>query len=179
MVRYRTFIPPSSVNALGPICGTFRGDDRGFSSYYSRSNRTRASVFFNWPSRTIDTTKNVGATHRLKAWGRSAKTKTASSAGIKLHTAMMGPTFGRIAVTHSVGNPLCAVGGSIKYNIVIEAWKGGAARTSGTRVKVPAHEAYLYPTSGEYGKAIMKKSASKFMCLSINCGQQTLWESVD
>lgn len=92
---------------------------------------------------------------------------------------MMSSTFGRIAVTHSVGNPLCAFAGSIKYNVVVEAWNGGAARISGTRVKVPAHEAYLYATSGEYGKTIMKKSASSFMCLSLNCGQQIPWETVD
>jgi hypothetical protein len=178
VVRYRTFIPMETATTKW-LCGTFRGDNRGFSSYYDKGNRTRASVFFNWPSRTIDTTKHVGATHRLKAYGRSAATKTASSAGIKFHTASIAPTYGRIAVTHSVGNPLCSFAGAITYNIVIEAWKSGAARVSGTRVKVPNHEAYLYPTSGAYGKTIMKKSTSKFYCLSINCGQETLWETVD
>lgn len=175
-VRYRTFIPNATATTKW-LCGTFRGDNRDFSSHYSRSNRARASVFFNWPKRTINTTKNVGATHRLKGYGRKARTKTASSSGIKFHSASIVPTFGRINVTHSVGNPLCSFAGSIKYNVVIEVWKSGAARISGTRVEVPHHEAYLYPKTETYGRTILKTRNSKFYGLSVNCGQESMWET--
>lgn len=174
-VRYRTFIPMAEASS-GWVCGKFKGDDRGFTSHLSAPNRTRASVFFNWPSKTIDTTKHVGATHRLAGYGRSAKTKTASSAGIKFHTPMMSSTYGRIAITHSVGNPLCSLAGSIAYNVVVEAWKDGPARISGTRVRVPNHEAYYYPKTETYGETIFRRQTSKFYCLSINCNQEALEE---
>ncbi len=176
-VRYRTFIP-AAVASSGWICGKFEGDDRDFGAYYKLSNRTRASVFFNWPDLTVDTTKHVGTTHRLAGYGRSDKKKTASADGIKFTNPMIANTYGRIAITHSVGNPLCSFAGDITYNVVVEAWKSeSVARISGTRVKVPAHEAYFYPHTEAYGRTIMKKKASKFFCLSINCGQETLWET--
>ena len=102
---------------------------------------------------------------------------TASAAGIYFHTASIAPTFGRIGVNHSVGNPLCSVAGPIAYNVIIEAWKDGIARISGTRLKVPNHEAYVYPTSGAYGRTIFTRSTSSFICLSLNCGQESLWET--
>ena len=173
-VRYRTFIPAASV---GSPCGTFRGDNRGFSSYFEEPNRTRASVFFNWPWGTIDTTKNIGTTHKLNSSGAVIQSATASAAGIYFHTASIAPTFGRIGVNHSVGNPLCSVAGPIAYNVIIEAWKDGIARISGTRLKVPNHEAYVYPTSGAYGRTIFTRSTSSFICLSLNCGQESLWET--
>lgn len=176
-VRYRTFIPGATANTSW-VCGKFKGDDRTYGSYYDLGNRTRASVFFNWPDQTIDTTKHVGTTHRLAGYGRSAKAKTASSAGINIHDASIAPTFGRIVITHSVGNPLCSFAGNITYNVVVEAWKNdGVARVSGTRVKVPAHEAYYYPKTEAYGRTILKKPAKYFICLTINCGQETLWET--
>lgn len=92
---------------------------------------------------------------------------------------MMSPGYGRIAITHSVGNPLCSFAGDIKYNVVVEVWKGGSARISGTRGKAPNHEAYLYPKTEDWGKTIFQRKNSGFYCLSINCGQDTLWEDVE
>ena len=134
-------------------------------------------MFFNWPWGTIDTTKNIGTTHKLNSSGAVIQSATASAAGIYFHTASIAPTFGRIGVNHSVGNPLCSVAGPIAYNVIIEAWKDGIARISGTRLKVPNHEAYVYPTSGAYGRTIFTRSSSSFICLSLNCGQESLWET--
>lgn len=173
-VRYRTFIPNAEVTAP---CGRFKGDNRGFSNSYAAGNRTRASIFFNWPSSTMDTTKGVGATHRINWGGWSAATKTASTAGIKFHTAMMAPTYGRIGINHSVGNPLCSVAGAITYNVIVEAWKGDGARISGTAVKAPNHEAVWYPKTEDTGKNIFRKTGANFFCLSVNCGQWSLWET--
>lgn len=173
-LRYRTFIPSKKV---GSPCGTFAGDNRGFSSHFDEPNRTRASVFFNWPIRTIDTTKHIGATKKLNSSGSVVQQKTASADGIKFHTAMMSGAYGRIGINHSVGNPLCRVAGPIAYNVIVEAWKDGSARIAGTRRKVPNHEAYVYPTSGTWGKTIFQRSSSSFICLSINCGQESLWET--
>lgn len=174
-VRYRTFIPDATANSSW-VCGKFKGDNRSYTSYFEASHRTRASVFFNWPQRTIDTTKHVGASHRYKGYGRSEKTKTASSSGIQFRNASIAGYFGRIAIVHSVGNPMCRSAGDAAYNIVVEVWKEGAARISGTRLKAPNHEAYLYPKTEEYGKTIMKKKGKSLICLSLNCGTETLWE---
>jgi hypothetical protein len=51
VVRYRTFIGPSAVSFPPVLCGwnlggRFAGDGRGFSTWWTASNRTRASVFF-------------------------------------------------------------------------------------------------------------------------------------
>ncbi len=179
--RYRTFIPDATAST-GILCGRFQGDDRGFTSYYHASNRTRASVFFNWPTKTIDVTKHVGATHRLKSVestmgldrGFQAATKTASSAGILFHTATMSPTYGSININHSVANPLCGPAGPITYNVVIEMWKDGSARLSGTAGKVPNHEAYVYPTSASNGPEIYTRKRSSFNCLNLPCGNVTI-----
>ncbi|GGO73330.1 hypothetical protein GCM10012276_18650 [Nocardioides deserti] len=175
VVRYRTFIPAAKTPPTP--CGTFSGDNRTFSSHYDRRNRTRASIFFNWPTRTMDATRRVGATKKLNSSGAVIESKTASVAGINIHTPTMGGTFGRVSITHSVGNPLCSVAGAIAYNVVVEAWSDGSARIAGTRVEVPNHEAYVYPTSGTYGKTIFTRSSNSFICLSVNCGQESLWET--
>lgn len=173
-IRYRTFIPAAKAST-GKVCGTFKGDNREFSNSYAARNRTRASVFFNWPTRTIDTTKAVGATHRLKANGFSKATKTASSKGIKFHTPMMSATHGKISIVHAVGNPLCVIAGAIRYNVIVEAWKNGSARIMGTRGKVPNREAYLYPKTEANGVKIFTRSSKTFICLSVNCGDESMW----
>ncbi|MBC7633267.1 DNRLRE domain-containing protein [Aeromicrobium sp.] len=175
-IRYRTFIPAKKATT-GPVCGTFKGDNRGFTSYFTAPSRTRASMFFNWPNKTIDTTKSIGTTHRLKAYGFSAKSKTASAKGIKFHTPLMYSTYGKMSVTHSVGNPLCSVAGAIRYNLVFEAWKTKGARVTGTRGKVPNHEAYFYPKTEASGKRIFTRKSSKYICLSVNCGDESIWET--
>lgn len=174
-IRYRTFIPAKKATTK-IVCGTFKGDGRKFDSHYEVGNRTRASVFFNWPDKTIDTTKNIGTTHRLKAYGFSKKSKTASAKGIKFHSDLMYATYGKISVTHSVGNPLCGSAGAIRYNLVFEAWKDGSARIAGKRGQVPNHEAYVYPKSEAKGKKIFTRKHKSFICLSINCGDESLWE---
>ena len=175
-IRYRTFIPGATATTKA-LCGTFRGDNRGFTGYYSARNRTRASVFFNWASQSITTSKNIGATDRLKAYGYSAKTKTASSKGIEFYYPYINSVYGRIEIGHAVGNPLCGFAGAIRYNVVVEAWRDGSARIAGKRGKVPNHEAYLYPTSGEWGKKIFTRKHASFICLSVNCGDESLWET--
>ena len=176
VVRYRTFIPAAKATTY-QVCGTFKGDNRGFTNYYAAPNRTRASVFFNWHNQTMEASKSVSPTHRLAAYGKSAATKTASTKGIRFRSAVMWPAYGRVEISHAVGNPLCGVAGDIRYNVVVEAWKSGAARISGKRGKVPSHEAYLYPTSGTRGKKIFTRKSSSFICLSLNCGDESLWET--
>ncbi|MEO6471649.1 MAG: DUF3238 domain-containing protein, partial [Aeromicrobium sp.] len=174
VIRYRTFISAAKVSSP---CGTFRGDNRGFSSYYDKPNRTRVSVFYNWATKSISTTKHIGTTHKLNSSGQVIEAKTASSSGIKFQAPLMYATYGRIEVNHAVGNPLCSVAGPIAYSVVMEAWKDGAARIAGKRRKVPNHEAYLYPKSEAYGVTIFKRSTTNFMCLNFNCGDESLWET--
>lgn len=173
VVRYRTFIPAKSV---GSPCGTFAGDNRSFDSYFDRSNRTRASVFFTWEDADMDFTRRVAATKKLNGSGGVIEQRTASEKGIRFSSPVMAPTFGRVAITHSVGNPLCSLAGPISYNVVVEAWKSTtsypirSARISGKRVPVPYHEAYLYATSGERGHTILQRKSDRFICLSLPCG---------
>jgi hypothetical protein len=162
------------------VCGEFIGDNRGFSTYYEKNHRTRLSVFYDWPGRRLYSTKHIGETHRTD-WGPfSAKSARASADGIKLSNAGMdstprGATYGRVQVNHAVGNPLCKPAGPISYSLIFEAWKNGAARLSGTRRKVPAHEAYVYPTSGANGNTILRRSRAYFACLNTNCGDESVW----
>lgn len=175
VVRYRTFIGPASVSFPPFLCGwnfggRFAGDNRGFSTYYSASNRTRASVFFDWSRKAISTTKNVSETKRLDDNGRVIERKRASSAGIKFRGSTMAPTYGRIEISHSVANPLCWSAGHISYVVVIERWRGGGTRISGRLLRVPHHEAVVFPISGSYGSYVFTRNADAFHCLSINCG---------
>lgn len=179
VIRYRTFIPDATATAgPKPVCGKFRGDDRGFSSYYSKSARTRVSVFFDWPGRRITSTKNIGMTHRYEWGGWDEAEKRASDAGIKLsgHAMNTAKTYGKVKVNHAVANPLCSNSGPITYGLVWEGWKNGAARLRGTIRKVPNHEAYVYPKSGAYGETIFKREHYPFFCLNLGCGDETIDE---
>lgn len=174
--RYRTFLPNAEVNG-GP-CGVFKGDNRAFTTSWNAPSRTKANVFFDWANKKLITSKDVGATHRLAKNGFSAKTRTASSSGIKFHTATIAPTYGRLVISHAVSNPLCSVAGDVVYNVVVEVWKNGAARVSGTRLKAPNHEAYIYPRLAQTGQTIFRRTSSALLCLNVNCGVETIRVSI-
>ncbi|WP_460807411.1 DNRLRE domain-containing protein [Nocardioides salsibiostraticola] len=186
--RYRTFIPSAEVSAYA-ICGKFAGDDRSWTSYYKAPNRTRISVFFNWPTGTLDVGKHIGVTHRLGSWHFtgtgiryfSEKKKRASSKGIRFHNAKKvtkpngAARYMSVYVDHAVPNPMCKIGGNVSYNIHVSRWRGGVARITGTRKKVPAHEAYVYPHTEAYGKKLIRRSSSSFFCLApLICGVEEI-----
>ena len=175
VVRYRTFIGPSSVSFPPALCGwnlggRFAGDGRGFSTSYTASNRTRASVFFDWSKRIVSTSKHVGMTKRLDSNGNVIEQKRASQAGIKFISPVMSSSYGRIEISHSVANPLCWSAGPISYAVVIERWQTGGTRISGRLLRVPHHEAIVFPIGGSTGSYVFTRSAFAFHCLSVNCG---------
>lgn len=178
-VRYRTFIGPSTISFPPLLCGwnfggRFAGDGRGFSTYYSASNRTRASVFFDWATRKVTTSKHVGATKRLDDNGNIIEQKTASDAGIKFVSPIMSSSYGRIEIVHAVANPLCWAAGPVTYGVVIERWRGGGTRISGRRVPVPNHEAVVFPIGGTSGSFVFTRNSIGVTCLSAPC---FAWES--
>ncbi len=177
IVRYKTFIPAAKANGL--TCGWFKGDNRGFSSSGTTSDRTRAVLYFTFsPTPSVTWSRSIGTTHKINPnTGAILKSATASSAGIKFSGLSQSATYGRAQVNHSVGNPLCSIAGPISYSVVVEAYVRGGAGIAGTIKKVPNHEAYVYPT-GLSAKTIFRRSHADFLCLNLNCGNESIWESV-
>jgi hypothetical protein len=176
IIRYRTFIPAATADG-GP-CGRFRGDNRGYTSYYAAPNRTYVAVVFRWSTKTITTAKAVGATKKVNSSNQVIETATASSAGIKFYSPMMASDYGRIQVNHAVGHPLCSIAGPIAYSLVFEDWKSGGTRIRGTARKVPNHEANVYPISEQYGDVVFRRTVTSFLCLNLNCGDESVNASI-
>lgn len=174
VVRYRTFLPDAFVSAPAIACdwgaSRFKGDNRGFSNYYSARNRSRASVFFDWTKKKISTSKHIGTTHQVDGNGNTIRSKTASASGIRFQGGMISASYGRIEISHSVKNPLCWSAGPISYGVVIERWQTGGTRISGRLVRVPNHEAIVFPSSQTTGSEIFRRTGWALICLNIVCG---------
>lgn len=174
---HKAFIPDAQVST-GVLCGTFKGDNRTWNrSNTSAASRTYVSVRGDWANKKLVTTKTVGATHRIAAWGYSAKTATASSAGIKFVAASASATYARVEIVHSVGNPLCSIAGPIQYSEVVQMFKSGTLSVAGSGVQVPSHEMYGIRANAA-SVTVAQYYRKDMMCLSFNCGKYTINKTV-
>lgn len=168
IVKYKTFIPLATASA--PICGTFRGDNRSWSSASNR-NRTQVTLSAYFHQNRLTAATQIGTTYKVDGNNKILAKKTASKDGVKYTVKSKGSSYMNVQVNHAVKNPLCNLSGPIRYTHVVELYPRGGARISGTLNRVPSHEAYVYYNGKS--KTILQLSHRGFSCLIVQapwCG---------
>ncbi|WP_151569281.1 hypothetical protein [Actinomadura rudentiformis] len=184
---YRTFIKDKRVNAFPCVAqgGQFNGNNRSYSTKDSAGFKTNMALGVNWKTSKVHTSKKVSAT-KLYRGGKLKGTKTATSKNMKFTGGKFAGTGSSrkytVTLKHSATNPFCTrIGGAIDYQVTVTIYRSGKVALSGSRRKVPNHEAYVFHNSLSGKRTfVLKKKNHGFKCLQpVACKRETLKETLN
>ncbi|MFG1998338.1 hypothetical protein ACGFNU_04235 [Spirillospora sp. NPDC048911] len=183
---YRTFIKDNRVNAF-PCQGAayqFNGSGRSYSTKDNVGFKTNMAFGVNWKTSKVHTSKKVSAT-KLYLGKKLIAKKTASSKNMKFTGGKFSGKGSSRAYTvtlkHSATNPFCTkIGGAIDYKVKITVYRSGKVVLSGSRRKVPHHEAFVFHNSISGKRTfVLKKKSHGLICLQAPaCKRETLKETL-
>ncbi|MFT4137012.1 hypothetical protein [Microbacterium sp.] len=187
---YKTFITQKYVSAgimEAAGCGLsggvgygdqFSGDNRGFqlpgpgAPGVTPSYRSMAFLNVNWDNPypwDVVWTYGVGATKLYDKFGNLKDTRYASTNGIVFQNPSHAGNYAHFGLSHEVGNPFCPPGGAIRYSLPsVEFYRSGTVSVSGSRMPVPAHEAYARfsnSSGSEVWRTLYRGNQGSFTCL--------------
>lgn len=177
---YTTFIPDARVEGNDVFACVFQedrafgGDNRTFAAPL-RSSRTEVRMYPWFPRPEIAVTKHVSTTHLYEAsTGQIVEERTAPSTGITFSDQQSSTTYAQLRITHSVGNPFCAVG-AISYSALYRFYSSGLVEVIGTRLPAPAHESWVLPGSNATKpyEQLFGYDSEGFHCLTGICGERS------
>ncbi|WP_433330479.1 DUF3238 domain-containing protein [Spirillospora sp. CA-294931] len=176
---YRTFITDKYVGgaAVKACAGTtknwkFGGDNRSYSTSPTASHRTYMGVVVHWKKDKfphIEWGKSAGKTKLYNEKNKLIRTKTASTADMRIPTRIVSKTKVKFTIDHSATNPHCpTIGGAIKYKIAVTLNRNGSWYVSGWRRPVPNHESYIWQDK-KAPRWILRHGNKGFHCLTGVC----------